>query len=158
MTAQVHQPAVVEVAHATPQVHRLITGTMTGTTTFIPNMSNPNNGKDTYDVSGTSNVGSASVKGKDRDMSTLTTPSIYNDLLYFGNWTMTMKYGAKVKISYVGSGYSPAVAGPYAGNLEGVAIGVSGALAGQVMDFSASYSGMSSSSTAPVTIKFTLTQ
>ncbi len=133
------QPAAVHTAshHAAPACHHSAKAALTGNLTGTSSFAGTTEGVDTYKLSGTTNLGDATVTGTDTYSSLASDTVSYSDLYYGGNWKMTLNNSQTVQISYVGKGTTPVSGtGAWSQNLTGTAVVTAGPQLGHVYNFS----------------------
>ena len=121
LNAHFPRTTVVHVDSVHDAAVRTITGTLSGNSEFFPKPSNPLVGSDTYNASGQSTLGAASVKGSDQVFSAFTSKTTYKDTYKTGKWTLTLGNGSTLVVAYGGTGHSLVSNGPYSASFEGKA-------------------------------------
>jgi hypothetical protein len=154
-----HHPAAHVASVATHAIHQ-ISGTLTGTSTYVENTDSTSLlafGTDTYSLSGKTNHGAVVFTSQDSVISDTTSPTTFRDTYYGGNATLTLSDGSTVAIAYVASGHS-STDNAYTATYQGKAIGTSGAEKGHVYSFTASIKAVAQPSLVDqnVTFKFAL--
>jgi hypothetical protein len=152
LNARLPHPAAVETSTLSATARSSISGSLSGTAAYTASPSNSNVGTDSDNASGNTSMGPGSITGHDQFQSTLMGRNSYHNVYLNGHWTMTLANGSTLTIDYAGNGFSSAATSPYSATIHGLAVGTSGPVYGQFLNFYATMHG--NGSTSAVSISF----
>jgi hypothetical protein len=108
---------------------KLIFGAIVGVAYTISHQAEPitpsqepfKSGQDSYDLSGGTSAGHASLTGTDSYSGTLINEQRYKDIYSDGDWALKLRNGSIAQIAYTGSGTSRVSSGRYVALIKGTA-------------------------------------